>query len=162
MTGTGWLFVLIAIIAAGIILWLMMGRKGADTPAAPMQPRAVEPPPPSPPVVPEAIPAAPPAPAAPVAKPAVKDAAPEMPGGDSAPDNLLALKGVGPKIATLLKAEGVTRFAQIATWTDADIAAIDARLGNFAGRAVRDNWVDQARLLAAKDVAAYEAKYGKL
>jgi predicted flap endonuclease-1-like 5' DNA nuclease len=77
-------------------------------------------------------------------------------------DNLLRLKGVGPKIAALLKAEGVTRYAQIAGWSDADIAAIDAKLGSFAGRPRRDNWVDQAQLLAAGDVAGYEAKYGKL
>ncbi len=77
-------------------------------------------------------------------------------------DDLLRLKGVGPKIVTLLKAEGVTRYAQIAAWTDTDIAAIDAKLGSFAGRPLRDNWVDQARLLAAGDVPGYEAKYGKL
>jgi predicted flap endonuclease-1-like 5' DNA nuclease len=77
-------------------------------------------------------------------------------------DNLLRLKGVGPKIATLLKSEGISRYAQIAAWSDADIAAIDAKLGSFAGRPQRDNWVDQARLLAADDVAGYEAKYGKL
>jgi predicted flap endonuclease-1-like 5' DNA nuclease len=77
-------------------------------------------------------------------------------------DNLLRLKGVGPKIATLLKAEGITHYAQIAAWTDTDLAAIDARLGSFAGRPTRDNWIDQARLLAADDTAGYEAKYGKL
>lgn len=77
-------------------------------------------------------------------------------------DNLLRLKGVGPKIATLLKAEGITRYAQIAAWSDADLAAIDAKLGSFAGRPRRDNWVDQARLLASGDTAAYEATYGKL
>jgi predicted flap endonuclease-1-like 5' DNA nuclease len=57
---------------------------------------------------------------------------------------------------------GVTRFAQIAAWSDADVAEIDPKLGNFAGRIVRDNFVDQARLLAADDIAAFEAKYGKL
>ncbi|HEX7857915.1 MAG TPA: helix-hairpin-helix domain-containing protein [Sphingobium sp.] len=77
-------------------------------------------------------------------------------------DNLLKLKGVGPKIATLLKAEGITRFADIAAWGEADIAAIDAKLGSFAGRPQRDNWIDQASFLAAGDVAGYEAKYGKL
>lgn len=77
-------------------------------------------------------------------------------------DDLSRLKGVGPKLLALLHAEGITRFAQIAAWTDADIAAIDAKLGNFKGRPVRDNWVDQARFLAAGDVAGYEAKYGKL
>lgn len=77
-------------------------------------------------------------------------------------DDLRRLKGVGPKIVALLHADGITRYAQIAAWTDADLAAIDAKLGSFAGRPTRDNWVDQARLLAAGDIAGYEAKYGKL
>lgn len=77
-------------------------------------------------------------------------------------DDLLKLKGVGPKLQTLLVDLGVTRFAQIAAWKDADIAAIDARLGNFKGRPVRDQWVDQATYLAAGDTAGFEAKYGKL
>lgn len=77
-------------------------------------------------------------------------------------DNLLQLKGVGPKLAALLTELGVTRFAQIAEWTDTDLAAIDARLGNFKGRPVRDHWIDQAKYLAAGDIAGFEAKYGKL
>ncbi|MBH2000413.1 MAG: hypothetical protein I8H96_14925 [Sphingomonadaceae bacterium] len=77
-------------------------------------------------------------------------------------DDLLRLKGVGPKLQTLLIELGVIRFAQIAAWTDADIATIDARLGNFKGRPVRDQWVDQAKYLAAGDIAGFEAKYGKL
>ncbi|MGC4250938.1 MAG: hypothetical protein QM605_05560 [Sphingobium sp.] len=78
------------------------------------------------------------------------------------PDDLLKLKGVGPKLNMLLIELGVTSFAQIAAWTDADVAAIDARLGNFKGRPVRDQWIDQAKYLAAGDVAGFEAKYGKI
>ncbi|MGE4322375.1 MAG: hypothetical protein AB7E60_05040 [Sphingobium sp.] len=77
-------------------------------------------------------------------------------------DDLLKLKGVGPKLNVLLIELGVTRYAQIAAWSDADIAAIDSRLGAFRGRPVRDKWVDQARYLAAGDIAGYEAVYGKL
>ncbi len=77
-------------------------------------------------------------------------------------DDLLKLKGVGPKLRTLLIELGVTRYAQIAAWSDADIAAVDARLGSFKGRPVRDQWVDQAKYLAAGDTAGFEAKYGKL
>lgn len=78
------------------------------------------------------------------------------------PDDLLRLKGVGPKLKALLVELGVTRYAQVAAWGDADIAAIDAKLGNFKGRPVRDQWVDQAKYLAAGDIAGFEAKYGKL
>lgn len=81
---------------------------------------------------------------------------------EDAVDDLLKLKGVGPKLRTLLIELGVTRYAQIAAWSDADIAAVDARLGNFKGRPVRDQWVDQAKYLAAGDTAGFEAKYGKL
>lgn len=77
-------------------------------------------------------------------------------------DDLLKLKGVGPKLGALLTELGVTRYAQIAGWSDSDIAAIDAKLGNFKGRPVRDQWVDQAKYLAAGDIAGFEAKYGKI
>jgi hypothetical protein len=42
------------------------------------------------------------------------------------------------------------------------VADIDAQLGAFAGRITRDNWIDQAQLLAAGDVAGFEQKYGAL
>lgn len=90
---------------------------------------------------------------------------PASPATTAAPDgedDLLRLKGVGPKLKTLLIDLGITRFAQIAAWTDTDLAAIDARLGTFKGRPVRDQWIDQAKYLAAGDVAGFEAKYGKL
>lgn len=78
------------------------------------------------------------------------------------PNNLELLKGVGPKLATMMKSLGVTSFDQIANWTPADIAEIDSKLGTFAGRIGRDNWVDQAKLLVAGDVAGFEKKYGAL
>jgi len=78
------------------------------------------------------------------------------------PDELTRMKGVGPKVAALLNGMGVTRYDQIAAWTDADVARVDAQLGAFKGRIVRDQWVEQARLLAAGDRAGYEAKFGKL
>lgn len=80
----------------------------------------------------------------------------------SANDDLTRIKGVGPKLSTRLAELGVTSFAQIAAWSDADLAAIDGRLGAFAGRPQRDNWVAQCRFLATGDVAGYEAQFGKL
>ncbi len=80
----------------------------------------------------------------------------------SAGDDLGRIKGVGPKLKALLSSLGVTTYAQIAAWGDEDIARIDAQLGSFAGRATRDNWVEQAKLLATGDAAAYEAKFGKI
>ena len=88
---------------------------------------------------------------------AVSPAAPPTAG-----DDLTKLKGVGPKLSARLAELGVTSFAQIAAWNAADIAAVDAQLGTFAGRATRDNWVEQAGFLAKGDHAGYEAKFGKL
>jgi predicted flap endonuclease-1-like 5' DNA nuclease len=90
----------------------------------------------------------------------------ETPQGVSAPageaDDLRRIKGLGPKLVTTLHALGITRFGQIAAWTDADLDELDTKLGAFAGRPRRDAWVEQARLLAGGDTAAYEAKFGKL
>ncbi|MBT2133093.1 hypothetical protein KK137_01995 [Croceibacterium sp. LX-88] len=103
-------------------------------------------------------PTIPPAPAAaPVAAPAPAEA-PGSPGVD----DLTRIKGLGPKIAQQLKELGVTSFAQISDWDDAEIDRIDAQLGRFQGRIRRDDWPTQARLLAAGDTSGYEAKFGKL
>ena len=77
-------------------------------------------------------------------------------------DDLTRIKGLGPKLCRLLVDLDVTSYAQIAAWTDADLAEIDSRLGAFAGRPARDAWIEQAQFLAAGDVAGYEAKFGKL
>ena len=120
-----------------------------------------------------AVPAPKPAPkpkvAAPKAAPKPKAAvaakpkpAPKPVAKTSIPDDLELLKGVGPKLNTLLKSMGITSFDQVANWSPADIREIDSKLGTFAGRIGRDNWVDQAKLLVAGDVAGFEKKYGSL
>jgi predicted flap endonuclease-1-like 5' DNA nuclease len=77
-------------------------------------------------------------------------------------DDLLQLKGVGPKLNTLLNSLGVSRFDQIAAWGASEIGKVDGHLGSFKGRIDRDNWVEQAGLLARGAIAEFEAKYGKL
>ena len=84
----------------------------------------------------------------------------ETPVGEG--DDLTRIKGLGPKIATLLHGLGVTRFDQIAAWSEADIARIDPQLGTFQGRIARDNWIEQARYLSAGDVSGFEARFGKV
>jgi predicted flap endonuclease-1-like 5' DNA nuclease len=81
---------------------------------------------------------------------------------DAIPNDLGRLKGVGPKLVALLGTLGITRYDQIAGWSDADIDRVDAQLGPFQGRIRRDDWVEQARLLASGDTDAYEARFGKL
>ena len=75
-------------------------------------------------------------------------------------DDLTQIKGLGPKLSTTLADLGITSFAQIAAWDDAEIDRIDAQLGRFEGRIRRDNWVEQARLLAAGDADGFSAKFG--
>ena len=77
-------------------------------------------------------------------------------------DDLTRIKGLGPKIATLLRGLGITRFDQIAAWSEADVARIDPQLGTFQGRIARDNWIDQARYLSAGDVSGFESRFGKV
>ncbi|WP_017665853.1 helix-hairpin-helix domain-containing protein [Porphyrobacter sp. AAP82] len=75
-------------------------------------------------------------------------------------DDLTRIKGLGPKLAALLGEFGITTFAQIAAWTPEEIERIDARLGRFSGRINRDQWVEQARFLAAGDEAGFTARFG--
>lgn len=99
-----------------------------------------------------------------VAKPAAPPPAgkPNIPQAEGAPDNLRLIKGVGPKLTTLLTNLGVTRFDQIAAWKEAEIAEVDQYLESFAGRITRDSWIDQAKYLAKDDIPGFEKKYGKL
>ena len=80
-----------------------------------------------------------PKPATAAAKVAPKDAV--------QPDDLSVIKGLGPKAAASLKAGGVVSLAQIAAWSEADIASWDERI-NGRGRIVRDDWVGQAKKLS--------------
>lgn len=78
------------------------------------------------------------------AKPATLSAARE--GG---PDNLKEIKGVGPKLEKLLHSMGFYHFDQIANWTADEEAWVNANLEGFKGRVSRDNWVEQAKILAS-------------
>ena len=61
-------------------------------------------------------------------------------------DDLKKLSGVGPALEKKLHEGGVTSFAQIAAWTEADIAEFDEKL-SFKGRIEREGWVEQAKEL---------------
>lgn len=160
------LWLLIGLLVLIGAVFLLSGRKGMDVSSAGTVAQASKeevPPPPAPVSEPAAIVSAP----EPVLKaspaPTVAEPAPQpVSAAPSAGDDLLRLKGVGPKLNALLIDLGVTSYSQIAQWSEADMAAIDAKLGNFKGRPVRDQWVDQAKYLASGDVAGFEAKYGKI
>ena len=80
--------------------------------------------------------------------------------GATAGDDLTAIKGLGPKLATTLNGLGITSYAQIAAWSESDIEKIDSQLGRFAGRITRDNWVEQAKLLSSGDKSGFAEKFG--
>lgn len=109
----------------------------------------------------KAAPAAAPAPtpaAAPAPAPAVEasaaseDVAEEKPdllegARDGGADDLKKIKGVGPGLEKTLNEMGIYHYDQIAKWTDAEVAWVDARL-KFKGRIVRDDWIGQAKSFA--------------
>lgn len=103
-----------------------------------------------------------------VVEEAAAEPAPEAPPPAPAPapapegDDLSRIKGLGPKLQKLLPELGLSTFAQIAALTEADLAELDTKLGAFAGRPAKDNWVEQAKYLAAGDTAGFEARFGKV
>jgi predicted flap endonuclease-1-like 5' DNA nuclease len=74
--------------------------------------------------------------------------------GAAEPDDLKLIVGVGPVLERMLRNLGIHNFRQIARWSAHDVAEFDARLPEFPGRIVRDQWVTQARAL-------HESKYGE-
>ena len=105
-----------------------------------------------------AVAAAAPAKKAPSKKAAPKkDAAPKAEAKKAAPkaapkaaagaDDLKKLSGVGPALEKKLHEGGVTTFAQIAAWTEEDVAEFDEKL-SFKGRIEREGWIEQAKELA--------------
>ncbi|MBB4190201.1 NADH-quinone oxidoreductase subunit E [Rhizobium aethiopicum] len=64
-------------------------------------------------------------------------------------DDLKLIAGIGPKLEQVLNTKGIRGFAEIAAWTDDDIARLDAELG-LSGRIARDDWIGQAKVLAGR------------
>lgn len=86
----------------------------------------------------------------------------EGPAGTEAADDLERLKGVGPKLASLLLARGISRYDQLAKLTPGEVDRLDADLGAFRGRLRRDRVIEQADYLARGDTDGFEQNFGKL
>ena len=78
-----------------------------------------------------------------------KKAAPKKAAASGDADDLKKLSGVGPALEKKLNEAGVTSFAQIAAWGEAEIAEFDEKL-SFKGRIEREGWVDQAKAIVAE------------
>lgn len=73
---------------------------------------------------------------------------PGLPAPEGQPDDLQKISGIGPGIEKTLHGLGIWHFRQIAAFTPDNIAWLDQRL-RFRGRIAREDWVGQARRLAA-------------
>ena len=80
---------------------------------------------------------------------------------DGNPDDLKKIKGVGPKMENMLNEMGFYHFDQVAAWSGDEVAWVDANLKGFKGRVSRDNWVDQAKMLADGGETAFSKKVDK-
>jgi NADH-quinone oxidoreductase subunit E len=76
-------------------------------------------------------------------------------------DDLKMIKGVGPKLEALLHELGFYHFDQIANWTEDEVSWVDQNLEGFKGRVSRDNWVEQANLLADGKETEFSARAKK-
>jgi large subunit ribosomal protein L21 len=76
------------------------------------------------------------------------DAAPSSSAGAITADDLTAIKGLGKVKAARLAEAGVTTFAQVAAWTDEDMAELGLKVNTSPGQIKREDWVGQAKVLA--------------
>jgi predicted flap endonuclease-1-like 5' DNA nuclease len=83
-----------------------------------------------------------------------RDAPPPLLDAPGVPDDLRLIVGIGPALERMLYQIGITRYRQIAHWSERDIDDVDAKLAEFPGRIRRDGWVAQARAL-------HQSKYGE-
>jgi NADH-quinone oxidoreductase subunit E len=75
-------------------------------------------------------------------------------------DDLKLITGVGLVLEGTLNAIGITRFRQVAALTPEQIELVEAEAG-FRGRIRRDNWLQQAEVLARGGVEEYRKVFGK-
>ena len=86
--------------------------------------------------------------AAPAPEPAAASGASGASGDSGDLDDLTAIKGLGKVKAARLVAAGVRSYAQVAAWTDDDIAEMGLKCNTSPGQIKREDWVGQAKALA--------------
>jgi len=168
----------VVVLIVGLILGMPWGAEAAPMPAAASVAKAapaaaasvakavpVAAAPAAAPVVkPDAAPAAPaPQPAAVMAAPEAKPATAGGPtrlaaARDGKGDDLKEIEGIGPAMEKLVNSLGFFHFDQIASWSDADVAVVDAEMKSFKGRIARDKWVAQAKLIVSEGLEAFRER----
>jgi predicted flap endonuclease-1-like 5' DNA nuclease len=76
-------------------------------------------------------------------------------------DNLQRISRISEDVERLLNVQGVSRYHQIANWTSADVTRFDRLLGGER-RISRENWIEQAQILAPGGETAYAREFDKL
>lgn len=79
-------------------------------------------------------------------------------GGEA--DDLKQIKGIGPKIEGTLNGMGVFHFHQISDWSDDNKVWVDGYL-SFKGRIDREQWIQQAKVLAAGGETEFAKRVAK-
>jgi predicted flap endonuclease-1-like 5' DNA nuclease len=90
----------------------------------------------------------------------VKPAGLSAPKGGQA-DDLKQIKGLGPKLEQACHDLGYYHFDQIAAWGPEEVEWVDENLVGFKGRVSRDNWVEQAKTLAAGGKTEFSERVAK-
>jgi molybdopterin-containing oxidoreductase family membrane subunit len=65
-------------------------------------------------------------------------------------DDLKMVKGIGPQMEATLNQIGIYTFAQVGRMTDKEYDLLDSITESFPGRAQRDDWAGQAKILNNK------------
>jgi NADH-quinone oxidoreductase subunit E len=73
-------------------------------------------------------------------------------------DDLKEIEGIGPAMEKLVNELGFYHFEQIANWSDADVALVDAEMKGFKGRITRDRWVAQAKIIVTEGLEAFRER----
>ncbi|MFM1814356.1 MAG: hypothetical protein RLZ98_1051 [Pseudomonadota bacterium] len=69
-------------------------------------------------------------------------------------DDLENIQGIDASVARLLRRNGASTFERIAGWTAADVDRVETLLGE-SGRIARQNWIEQAKILAEGGTTTY-------
>lgn len=73
-------------------------------------------------------------------------------------DTLQRIGGINAEVEKLLNTQSINRYAQVASWTAADAMRFDRLLGQ-EGRVKRENWIEQAQILARGGDTAYSRQF---